>query len=152
MTISPQNANSALKMLERALAYSRETSIPAAKRLFALEIQIDSVRKCMAGLIAQIETLESAKVTGRALLIENEDGSHTRIDGQLVEAIALTLPEEPKPVIAYGKPDALRTLAEALANTAKSDSSAVNGPAPLAELAREMARTAVPGFEPEVGP
>jgi hypothetical protein len=141
VTASIQNTASAIKMLQKALDALDKTPEPLPGRFWQTFLfpYLDSVQKCFVSLAAQIRFYESAKSTGRALLVENEDGSHQLIDGRLVHALAVPQTNTPEPVVIYGKPDALRAVAAAL----QSHGWPSNGPAPLKELAQELAEAAL---------
>jgi hypothetical protein len=148
MTANPQNTGSAIAMLQKALAYSRDKTVPAADRLFHLEIQIDSVLKCFVSLAAQIRNYNSGKATSRSIALRHPDGREEYVSGLALEALRLPLPDLEQDFIIYGKPAALRAVAAAL----NSRGWPSNGPAQLDALTTELARAAAPDFEPEVGP
>jgi len=145
LTANPQNTGSAIAMLQKALVYSRDKSIPAAERLFHLEIQIDSVLKCFASLAAQIRNYSSGKATTRAIAVRHPDGREEYVSGLALEALRLPLPNLEQDFVIYGKPDALRAVAVALAGRGWPS----NGPAPLDVLAEELAAAATDRKEPD---
>ncbi|CTQ53570.1 hypothetical protein LP7551_02094 [Roseibium album] len=136
MTAGIQNSNSSYFVLKRALEEFSEhhNDMPPEDKLEHVEILLDSVSKCLASLTAQVRFYESAKGVGRALLVENDDGSHDHISGQLVEALRLPLPNLQEDAVIYGRPDALRAVSTALG----AQNWPATGPAPIHDLALKL--------------
>ena len=138
MTASIQNANSSFHILDRTLRQLDDLS--AEEKLWHLEHLLDSLWKCLKSQSAQIRFYESAKHTGRALLVENGDGSHDVISGQRVEALRLPLPNLQEDAVIFGNADALKMVAVALSSLDWPS----DGPAQLTDLANQLAEKANP--------
>lgn len=132
MTASIRNTVSSFKMLKKGIAWFKlNKAMPAEDRVWHVEILLDSFEKCMDSLAAQIRFYQSAKSPTRALMIEHDDGSTEVLSGQKVQSLCLHVPGQPQDHVIYGKPEALRAIASALAATGQT----VTGPAPLHEHA-----------------
>lgn len=106
---------------------------------FHLATLMDSVKKCLASLSAQVRFYNSAKATMRAIAVRRKDGGDDYVSGLDLEALRLPLPNLEQDFVIYGKPDALRAVATALHSRGWPS----NGPAPLTELAQELAEAAL---------
>ncbi|EEE44861.1 hypothetical protein [Roseibium alexandrii] len=141
MTASIQNTNSAIAILERTIdEFQKYPDAPTVlTKGFHLATLMDSVKKCLASLSAQVRFYNSAKATTRAIAVRREDGGDDYVSGLDLEALRLPLPNLEQDFVIYGKPDALRAVATALAGRGWPS----NGPAPLHDLATQLAREAV---------
>lgn len=141
MTASIQNTLSAIEVLEKALeGYETQHGAPRHELLtyhFQIRILLNSVRKCFESLAAQIRFYQSAKGTGRSLIVED---TNEVINGQLVHALCVPLPGQSEDAVIYGKPAALKAVADAL----KANDQPFAGPSPIHDLARQLADTASP--------
>ncbi|WP_306147211.1 MULTISPECIES: hypothetical protein [unclassified Roseibium] len=151
MTASIQNTNSAIAILERTIDdFQKHPDAPTVlTKGFHLATLMDSVKKCLASLSAQVRFYNSAKATTRAILVRRDDGGDDYVSGLDLEALRLPLPNLEQDYVIYGKPDALRAVATALHSRGWPS----NGPAPLTELGRELADAAIKDWkEPDPCP
>ncbi|MCK7615220.1 hypothetical protein [Roseibium sediminicola] len=139
MTTSIRNARSAIAVLERAIQSFRDThgAPPVARIEWHLATLLVSVKKCLAGLAAELELYQSAKGTGRAYWITQPDGSRDHVCGQQLESLCLPLADGEAAVI-HGKPEALAAVAAALNAAGRTPI----GPAPLHDIARQLSEAA----------
>ena len=145
MTASIENSRSSLKVLLNGLAWFREASdVPVEDRVTMLETLARSFEKCVDSLAAQIRFYESAKGTGRAYWIKQEDGSETHVDGQQLATLRLALPGAEHDAVIHGKPEALAAVAAVLSGNGHT----VTGPAGLHDIAAALRDAAFAGTKP----
>lgn len=115
MTANVQNTSSSFYVLERALKdFSETEEMSAEAKLKHIAILMDSFRKCMNSLAAQVRHYESAKNTGRALIVENENGDYEIVDGMQMNLLSLPLPNTEQDAVIYGRPEILTIVSKAL--------------------------------------
>ncbi|MEO0955761.1 MAG: hypothetical protein AAFY12_12265 [Pseudomonadota bacterium] len=145
MTASVKNTLSAIRVLEQALREAESRQGPPKEGLchaFNLGTLLNSVRKCVDSLAAQIRFYQSAKSPTRALIVTHDDGREEYVSGQKVQTLCLHIPDMAEDAVIFGKPEALSAIAAALAASGKH----VSGPAPIHDLAKQLGATA-PGAE-----
>jgi hypothetical protein len=131
-----QNTWSSLKVLKKGLEwFHTATHETPAYRVWMIETLVDSLQRCIARLEAEIRFYHSAKSPTRALAVTMPDGSHHYVHGMQVETLCLSLPGAAEDAVVYGKPSTLKAIAEALTVTGQT----VHGPAPIYELAQQLA-------------
>ncbi|MBO6860770.1 hypothetical protein [Roseibium sp.] len=130
-----QNTWSSLKVLKTGLEwFHTATDETPEYRVWMVGTLVDSLQKCISRLEAEIRFYHSAKSPTRALAITEPDGSQRYMHGAQVETLCLRLPSSAEDAVVYGKPAALKAIADALAATGQS----VYGPAPIRELAQQL--------------
>jgi hypothetical protein len=141
MTASIPNTRSSLDMLLKGLKWFREAKdVPVGERVWMLETLADSAEKCFASVKAQIRFYQSAKGVGRAYMVPDGNGGHRYVSGQLLETLVMHRPGQDTDAVIHGKPEALAAIAAALTEAGH----AVAGPAPIHDLARQIAEAATP--------